>query len=291
MISFFHALNQSCLLSIQHLSFGLSNSHFNLLNTSVHGEMSTEKLNKAIANFRSESVQSKELLNRYKVLYLKECRVAAAIHKNLQKAQNNLRVKEEEICSLKKEISILKKKKKRPNRKSWSQISCIRTKRRRLSDLKKQIFNVLKEFGSIHTAHVSLKIGDRNVLFKWFRKDFFTPVQSTDPNDQTPVDHSYTDSLVDENDGNEDTDIDYSDIFEEDGKFTKRHLQKAVYVCDKYRISQEAYHELRMELRGHYPPIWIVKLQKNIMSQRIVYFPHDTVNESFKNYPRKALHI
>ena len=119
-----------------------------------------------------------------------------------------------------------------------------------------------------------------------------TPVQQMDPSDQSATDHSYTDSLVNEDDdseGNEGNDIDYSQIFDEDGKYTSRHLKKAVHVCDKFRISQEAYHELRMELKGHYPPIWLIKLQKNIMSQRIVYFPHDTVISIYEHYGIKRL--
>ena len=143
--------------------------------------MSVEKLNKAIAHFRKDSVQSKELLNKYKNLYLKECRVSAQIQKCLQKAQKDLAVQADEITALKKQISILNKRNKSNNRKRWSHVASFRTKRRRLGDLKGDIFKILKDFGSIHTAHVSLKIADHHAHFKWFRKDFYDSCTANGP--------------------------------------------------------------------------------------------------------------
>ena len=89
--------------------------------------------------------------------------------------------------------------------------------------------------------------------------------------------HTYSDASPDDDDNDDPTAVDCYEIYDDEGKFTPTHLKKAVYVCDKFRISQEAYHELRMELKGHYPPIWLVKRMKNIMSARIPYFPGDTV--------------
>ena len=268
--------------------------------------MSVQKLNKALTAFRSDLVKSTELLNKYKLLYFKECRLSADFHKKLKNANEDLRAKTEEINRLNNNISVLRKRATKNIRKTWSQAASVRTKRRWLTDLKNDFFQILKHFGSVKSAHVSLKIGDNHANFKWFSNDFLRSIQSsadkdqsstepsstdpsstdpssTDPSPRDPssTDHSYNNTGVLHNDGSdpqEEPETDYSDIYHEDGRFTSRHVRKAVYVCDKFRISQEAYHELRMELKGHYPPIWLIKWHKNLMSSRIVYFPHDTVN-------------
>ena len=250
--------------------------------------MSIEKLNRALTEFRKDSVQSRELLNKYKILYFKECRNVADLRKQLQKANSNLAEKDRDINVLRKKMSILRLKKSKGSRKAWADINSIKTKRRRITELKKDVLAMFKDFGSIKSAHVYLNIGQNDVNFSFFRKDLVStgnlPANETeDSQGNSSTDQSFPSGGDAENNDEEGQpdEVDYSEIYDEEGKFTSRHLKKAVYVCDKYRISQEAYHELRMELKGHYPPIYLVKLQKNIMSQRIVYFPHDTVNNIY----------
>ena len=71
---------------------------------------------------------------------------------------------------------------------------------------------------------------------------------------------------------------DYHDIYNSEGNFTSKHIRKAVMVTDNFRISNEAYHEIRLELSGHMPPIGKVKSEKAIMSEEIPYKKHPTVS-------------
>ena len=67
-------------------------------------------------------------------------------------------------------------------------------------------------------------------------------------------------------------------IYDTEGNFTKRHLRKAVLVTDNFRISNDAYHEIRAELCGQMPPVGQVKREKAVMSEEIPYIKHPTVS-------------
>ena len=50
-------------------------------------------------------------------------------------------------------------------------------------------------------------------------------------------------------------DLDYSEIFDSHGNWKKKHKRHIIHVMDSYRISHEAYHELRHAGKGHFPPL------------------------------------
>ena len=91
-------------------------------------------------------------------------------------------------------------------------------------------------------------------------------------------DHSYCHSKS-EDAGNEliDPFLKSDDIYDADGNFTQRHIRKAVMVTDNYRISNDAYHEIRSELSGHMPPVGQLKQEKAVMSEEIPYQKHPSV--------------
>ena len=70
-------------------------------------------------------------------------------------------------------------------------------------------------------------------------------------------------------------------IYNSDGTFTKKHIRKAVMVTDNFRISNDAYHEIRSELSGHMPPVGRLKVEKAVMSEGIPYEKHPTVSDNF----------
>ena len=51
---------------------------------------------------------------------------------------------------------------------------------------------------------------------------------------------------------------------------------------DCFRISHEAYHELRNSGNGHFPPLHHIMKEKVAMSAEIPYSKHPTVSEQMK---------
>ena len=54
--------------------------------------------------------------------------------------------------------------------------------------------------------------------------------------------------------------------------FTKKELCKTVITLDNERISQPAYHEMRMQLNPLMPPLSLVKEEKKSMSNKLNYY-------------------
>ena len=59
--------------------------------------------------------------------------------------------------------------------------------------------------------------------------------------------------------------------------FSQKEIQKAVVTLDNQRISQPAYHELRMEMNPLMPPLNLVKEEKKSMSSHLKYYLIDGV--------------
>ena len=75
-------------------------------------------------------------------------------------------------------------------------------------------------------------------------------------------------------------DIDYSSIFDTHGNWQQRHKRCIINVMDSYRISHEAYHKLRHAGKGHLPPLYQIRIKKNLMSKEIPYIKHPTVSSN-----------
>ena len=127
-------------------------------------------------------------------------------------------------------------------------------------------------------------IHDNRVHFTWSPKHFkeiegCNEVNTGGQNVQK-IDHDHryacpNVSIMEENDMY--CDIDYSDIFDNEGSWNVWHVRQLVHVLDTFRISHEAYHELQMVSKGHLPPIWRLAVQKKLMSDQIPYIKHVSV--------------
>ena len=76
-------------------------------------------------------------------------------------------------------------------------------------------------------------------------------------------------------------DVNYSEIFDNNGNWLKKHIRRLVHVLDTYRISHEAYHEIRMVLKGHLPPMIRLSNEKHLMSEKIPYIKFAEVQNSW----------
>ena len=165
-------------------------------------------------------------------------------------------------------------------RKSWSQIKCEHTKRKRIEQYGEKILNNIKRnVEECEGADLSLSVGRRLIKYKWRSKDFEEQLQDT-TKVQHLHDHNYaTTNKTKYEIEREDTDhADYSEFVDSEGNWRKRHIRSIINVMDKFRISHEAYHELKMVSKSQLPPIGKIAREKKIMSEELPYLKHPTVN-------------
>ena len=92
---------------------------------------------------------------------------------------------------------------------------------------------------------------------------------------QIHLEHNYAlnSNLVDLNSVQED-EAKYEEIdpiLISSGKISQRHIRRTVHVIDKYKIPQNAYHELRMSCKGILPSISTLSKERLLMSSEIPY--------------------
>ena len=174
--------------------------------------------------------------------------------------------------------------------KAWCRIVTDRTKRHQIDKYESILLETIKKtVKHCKGANVSLKIGDKNVNFSWNAKDLTsemlnagTPVQQgVVVRPSHILDHSYAkpEILRPLNEHDEDAyEVDYSNIFDGRGKWQKRHTRGIIHIMDNFRISHEAYHELRHAGKGHFPSLTAIMKEKRKMSQEIPYIRHPTVS-------------
>ena len=97
------------------------------------------------------------------------------------------------------------------------------------------------------------------------------------------ADHSYAspENLKLNHEDDDLQDIDYSSIFDSHGNWQEKHKRSIINVIDSYGISHEAYHELRLARKGHFPPLYKIINEKKIMSAEIEFIRHPTVIQLF----------
>ena len=69
----------------------------------------------------------------------------------------------------------------------------------------------------------------------------------------------------------------YPDAFLSNGQWNPIHLKRIVHILDIFKISQKAYHELRITSRSILPPINRILATKKKMSETIKPLHHRTV--------------
>ena len=114
-----------------------------------------------------------------------------------------------------------------------------------------------------------------------------SPNSNNNPNSSTVEgNQSRTDQVGDEesdynyvdDEPDADPDPNKKEIFDEEGNWNKIFLRKIIHVMDKYKISHDAFHELRMVSIGYLPLINRIKAEKCKMSTEVNY----TVDESVR---------
>ena len=165
-------------------------------------------------------------------------------------------------------------------RKSWSKIKCDCTKRQHISEYGANFIETIKDNApQCKRAHLLLFLGDKTVTYSWKSNDFKAMKTSKSSTENFPTDdHCYAAKPPpSSNEDDEFIDLDYSSIFDSEGKWQSKHKRSIISVMDSFRISHEAYHELRHAGKGHFPPLHHIVHEKHIMSELIPYIKHPTV--------------
>ena len=132
-----------------------------------------------------------------------------------------------------------------------------------------------------------LCLGDKTVNYTWKGRDFqIDPAHNLKTKAFPEIDHCYAAKAVEEEEDEDFIDVDYSQIFDSEGNWQRQHKRKIINVMDSYRISHEAYHELRHAGKGHFPPLHQIVKEKNLMSDVIPFIKHPTVS-----YPHFHCHF
>ena len=243
----------------------------------------------ALSKLRKDLLKHKFELKHYKRLYKAECDNSKKFIRLLmqcRKEKDKLFSKCESLIQQVHSTDDKPVKRVTRKRKEWTQIKNECTKRRRFAHYKDVIFAALREIQVCHRAEITIWVHENKVQYSWSPNEFSnqTSVNEEQAIGNRPVkkiyhDHNYTctnDDTLDEVDTYDD--VDYCEIYTNKGKWKIEHVRRLVHVLDCFRISHEAYHEIRMVSKGHLPPIWRLADQKKIMSEQIPYMKHPNVS-------------
>ena len=239
--------------------------------------------NEIVSDLRQNVVQYQKQLLHYKKMYSAECKRTKLLQReitNLRTMKNSLDL---EIRQLKKKYTIREHcdiKNKKRKLKEWEHISSDRTKRRRFSTYKDMIFDTLQRIGVCHRAEIIMWISKIKVQFSWSPRHFNDKLDLNSDKCRIASEHNYTSGDIQSDDDNSEDydDVDYSEIFDINGNWRKQHIRRLVHVLDTFRVSHQAYHEIRMVAKGHLPPICRLSHEKHKMSDVIPYIKMEKVS-------------
>ena len=216
--------------------------------------MTQNKKDRFIHSLRTAELQAKRECRHYKLLYSQECRKTKVLLKEINKLRKQIadsKRKNELVSSKNSQLTQQHETKVTRKRKCWTQLKCERTKHQRVSEYGSSVLNTINvNFSQCKRAQLSLFMGDKTVNFSWTSKDMqkCSNAQQSALQFSNMYDHSYACSKLVDHDSKEDdiADIDYNSIFDSEGKWQPKHKRSIITVMDCYRISHEAYHELRL---------------------------------------------
>ena len=244
---------------------------------------SKHKKDDILRSLQDNFLKCKQEMKHYKYMYQNQCRQ----HELFQKQIGSL---QKEVCKLQLDCQQLRQKLKNWNdydeerfsvkrkQKEWSKIKCDHTKHQRISHYGEFVLSTIKDnMPQCIQAEMCLCLGEQRVNYSWQCKDLNSSENEL-KNGLTNGDHSYA-AKQPMNDHDDDLlDVDYSKIFDTQGNWQTRHKRSLITVLDAFRISHEAYHELRQAGKSHFSPLHHIIKEKGIMSDIIPYVKHPTVS-------------
>ena len=244
--------------------------------------------NKVLSDMRLNILNQQKQLRYYRSKYSEECKSATILQKQLISFKNKNTILHQENQRLKQRLfKIFKSEQKRQPRapKRWPNITSERTKRRRIASLKKILLQTFRNIDHCHRAEVSMWLDENRINFSFSPLDMAAKSNSNAyaslHEEKISLDHNYALSHSQPDETEIFQDLDYSEIYDSLGKWKQNHIRRLIFVMDSFRISHEAYHEIRMVSKGHLPPIGRLAKEKKKMSEEIYYEKHPKVSFLF----------
>ena len=244
---------------------------------------------------RDALMRSTTELNNYRQLYRESQKENASLRKiakdldiqNKCLNQTNLNlyqrssIKTDMIQQLENKLNQLKVpkiRKKIGDIKSRSQIS------RRKKIYKNFIAKTIRNIPDAESANVSIDLGSEWMSMQFSKEDLIksqSNPQNTLNARNVANDHPYSSSINEDADDDveeESSDSDNDAVFVGNGKFSQRHKRCVAHVMDYHKISERAYHELRLSCKGVLPPLSNIRKERLLMSAEIPYIVNPTVS-------------
>ena len=245
--------------------------------------LSQEKNNEILRKLRDNLLHAQKEAKHYKYLYQTQCVDTNDMRKKITKLMKQAERNKTQKAKLEKHLRnfnefydtlpVTRKKK------DWCHVKCECTKRQHITEYGKSVFTTIQDnIPQCRHAELCLCLGDKTVKYSWLSKHL--KLGNTSVTEMLSYDdHSYVARPLHVPEEDDDLiDIDYQQIFDSQGNWQSSHKRNIINVMDSYRISHEAYHELRHAGKGHFPPLHHIIKENNIMSDVIPYVKHPTVS-------------
>ena len=166
----------------------------------------------------------------------------------------------------------------KPVRKLFSSMKSRSQRALRKKQYRKVLHHLLHKLPDVISANVNLNVGTQWMDIRFSDDDLnsqSTFGSSTQITEAVNLEHNYSidpskyhsAELVDSDVKHDDLD----GLIVSGGKMSKRHVRSICYVMDKFKIAQNAYHELRMSCNGLLPTLCSIRKERLQMSQEIPY--------------------
>ena len=238
--------------------------------------------NQRILNqLRDELQRTKYELNNYKNVYrnerddrrIQEARANFLQTENLelQEDKDNLN---EQLQEFREHINAFRIRK---GYKTWANLKSPVSRAKRKSQFRRCLDQAMMHLHEVTRSRVQLRIGKEDIVLVW-AKNHFRYLRNRGRNILNNR-RQNNDPTLNESQSEDDMDNDVSepDAFLSDGTWNEVHIKRIIHVMDLFKISHEAYHELRMTSRSILPPLYRIKNIKKSMSTEINSFHHCTV--------------
>ena len=247
--------------------------------------------NPLVVNLRQQLQEVKDELAQYKGMYRNERRDRRQQEERCQMLQqqvldvgNEKNLYRDKLYQCREHINSFKVPK---PLKRWSSLRSPISRAKRKSQYRKCLDQSMMHLHEASRVRLQMRVGNEEIVIIWSQDDLRNfraaarivvrphvqiPGNVANANAQLPNQRieSEDDDTIDESE-------DYPDAFLTNGSWNPVHLKRIVHVMDIFKISQLAYHELRMTSRSILPPInRILKIKAN-MSEAIQPLHHRTV--------------
>ena len=159
--------------------------------------------------------------------------------------------------------------------KRWQDLISSISKAKRKAQYRKCIDQSIVHLHEAQRIRVQMKVGEQEVFIVWSEDDLQT-LRNQAINVVRPLppeffrrNHQIQNNGNNSDDDNNEQDKEDQDAFLSNGSWNPVHLKKIISVMDEFKISQEAYHELRLSSKSILPPINQILSAKKKMSHTI----------------------